>query len=587
MGDCCADYEYQCSIQSKCKESGIGALIALRNQSTRQYACQTVNQYKTKMDRSNKGMLFSIQPLNMNMISYCMPGLQNVGAKELDLCEHDKSNIVTRTPVSVKNTIYRNIFCAFCNGYQYDNITIWQSFYVENGTAFNLFNLNDLKEMNNKFMLLTTVPSWVDKYDLIGCRKQIDRCPNNFNGTDLISQACHNYALPVVESSQEHMVYKNEHCALCHNVHSKSLHCFENSKTTPPKNHFITGTRIPFNFTKLLQIVTENTKEKKHLGVDQSCAPSGLCVDTTISAPTEDTLPKNVSNTLKIVVRLYFKKAGWDEGVANPDMILFSLIKDVLEERALPLGMSEQINTTFGNSYFLRVLNPMDTETCLTDVNKFVVCRSFVTDSDAVVSIHSLIADIEDILGNFKSLSGDLQSARVLIQNEPATSKTKCPQNKTIISYQTALMFHNITHNSSDVPFVYKTLMYQEQNNKTHTFMRNAWLASCESYLPNCTKIFVDKGYKTFPNGSILLIGKSQLLDIGEFEWWDSGILVCDGLAINTTIIPNITDSNITMPGSDFTLARSNITVSEATPIIVAHVNKWLLMLTICFTLIY
>ena len=176
----------------------------------------------------------------------------------LDFCEKgfmDEDDFLLHTPVSETQfgIVFKNIFCALCHGYDTDDIRFWilelKCHFPPENRTFSNHNGNEsetsgepVTTLGPNYMDMNSTNSTVE--EIIGmaqtctklpvtpsdmpspryCLNISDACPATWNDR-YTDDMCINGPQAVVYSGENHMAYRNRHCAECDGVSMNSVVC--------------------------------------------------------------------------------------------------------------------------------------------------------------------------------------------------------------------------------------------------------------------------------------------------------------------------------------------------------------------------
>ncbi|CAH1794952.1 unnamed protein product [Owenia fusiformis] len=129
-------------------------------------------------------------------------------------------------PVSGKQNgfLYKNVFCAMCNGLEQSDISFWQaSIDCDELKEYKNRTLHDIIEQNKGTCFFTYTHS---EYSFTFCKRAISKCAKGIDRK--LKKKCQKKPISYTyakDTSWFYKVYKNEHCALCNNEELNNTRC--------------------------------------------------------------------------------------------------------------------------------------------------------------------------------------------------------------------------------------------------------------------------------------------------------------------------------------------------------------------------
>ncbi|KAJ8031662.1 G-protein coupled receptor Mth2 [Holothuria leucospilota] len=155
-------------------------------------------------------------PTGYFIVSEC-PESTSVGMKAQCEEEPDATSYVKAEmflPVKDEHGfIYKNIYCARCNGVNESSISIWEASHYCSSCPTSLdLHPEHMVQLSSPNCFLSASYQWVTAR---GCFKGfVNSCPSDFNDTEVITK-CQNYLSP---GTWNFTWYKNPHCAICNGL---------------------------------------------------------------------------------------------------------------------------------------------------------------------------------------------------------------------------------------------------------------------------------------------------------------------------------------------------------------------------------
>ena len=209
--DCC--YNYEPSDSAAGDPDGLLEYVNKQNVSLGNFMCTFVG--KVPDETVNYGYWFS---------SSCP---RHTAYEPLRLlCEDPPSDgdLLLKTPASgrTKGISYRNIYCAICNGEDYERLTLWtvESYCTSYNQMTSILEKLQTNEANSlDFQAIEAVcsivfvpPSSLDSDSRFCFPDVITNCTLERNGS--LGDACSSYTAIVVHPRFPQLIFKNPHCAL-------------------------------------------------------------------------------------------------------------------------------------------------------------------------------------------------------------------------------------------------------------------------------------------------------------------------------------------------------------------------------------
>ena len=213
--DCCYGYEHDNSVSDP---DGLLEYVnrPTQNMSLGNFMCTFVGKPKDVPDETvNYGYWF---------ISSCP---RHTAYEPLRLlCEDPPSDgdLLLKTPASgrTKGISYRNIYCAICNGEDYERLTLWkvESYCTSDNQTISILeklqknesDALDFEDMEAACSVVFVPPSPLDSDSRYCFPDVTTNCTLDRN--DSLSDACSSYTAIVVHPSFPQLIFKNPHCAL-------------------------------------------------------------------------------------------------------------------------------------------------------------------------------------------------------------------------------------------------------------------------------------------------------------------------------------------------------------------------------------
>ena len=459
----------------------------------------------------------------------------------------DSSNYVTRTPVTASNdTVFKNIYCAYCNGYFHDLIP-WNASYI----CFNesrpnpLSNLTreDLTALDAVCHYFTSIPKSVSRRECT--YGLVDRCPKGYPVNDINKLACERYALYVQDSKKG--LFKNEHCVLCH---GRVPYVCGRKWYDPPQVVYGNTISLP-NYDTLFDLIDNETLrlfETVQPGDDSSyilktsneslpdC--SNLFVlrngDCTFYNMTASALPQLLENSDVSTNILTVHLQTSDVTPASDDSIFVYLqgLSKVSNLAEMPQSPPKQSSLDIKNPCFNSIPESIMNSTLF-------ICKTFSVASNNKKSTFDIMEDISNFVSKTKISKNRVIKMDILIQNHALMPEYTCTHGKdALVEIQMSdlvkrndkwyAIIQGVSYKLSLLPFFQKKMFTVNGDAYINVSSDKTWVVLCKSILPNCSKIFIEnKDYILYNNKTIFMNNYNLSMKNEEYDFWDSGIITC------------------------------------------------------------
>ena len=552
IGDCCIDYEVQCLGLEINGTTDLTEIVMTRQAGNLLYQCITHWHmlYSYQKNDSDK-RASSLSLTGFHMISGC-PDLPYISEHERAMCLA-KSNYITRTPVSASDLlIFKNIYCAFCNGYK-ENLIVWNASYICSHRFIDLKNFTRLDIVNlDRFchFFILSKPQFVLNSTRLRCKTGlIDRCPSGYPTNSSIKNACDRYA---EHKKIKFKQYKNKHCAQCNGVMIRGPNCADSDKSHTIGITPIGNTVVLPQFDILFDLFDKKSTIKgRYVSLDTNGIVSRdkdslECDEGTILMDGNCTLFNMSSNEYG------FTPDTLDECNMKYNILNFVIypskrvtkhvsISDYFDDISMLLNVSE-IRHKIPNAYFVNRLNLDDPCTDMKSNANFTnfKCVTFAVMSQNGTTTMDILERISGIFRSLNKTSRLTIRIDVMIQNHANCTSFRCNHGKDVVlgvpttnitqkGGEWYAMIQGYSYLLSKIPSLFSETITVFENRNVSISNRKTWGVFCKSILPNdCTKIFIhNQDYILHMDDSVFLKSQNLTLVNDEFEMWNSGIIIC------------------------------------------------------------
>ena len=546
-GRCCLDYEAVC--EEKTGNWSLGQIenatdIILKRQSI--YFGNVFLKERTTYNHIDE-IYFGRQPFRngskiyvieecYNMISFCSDQYQTTQPL-YDKCQvSSDDDLLSKIPVSTSETVYRNIYCAICNGLDIyrDEYFPWNIEYLcDNNTATIqsnvLPNVNITEQFNCQFVYAPP-QSGPELHDF-RCEKFIEKCNSSFERTSEIYRACNRY---MADAFVGRVRYKNYHCAMCNKGRNSKPRCIGLYSDMNPFVKFTDGFQIKLpDFSKLITVFisSSQTDEDAQNHCDEGEIKSGeLCVPDDRSTQLSQLLPGN-ETLFYIYLRAETYVNATTAGTKRHLMkrLLSLTIIDSIDEKC------EKLSLTSKSSLFKN-----------TSLDTFQLC--FVVKANANKSlpnlgIRKMTETLELLIKTICRADFCMSPIIYKVLNYLEIDFNNRCQIGSAVRYDVSaeidslladetvyLNSKNQTYVITSFPFVYDGVLIHSNSNVTY-LKRNMSITICEHVLNNCSKQFISEtGFKRFNNDTVYIHKYRLFVRNDRFEYYNNGIVVCSSI---------------------------------------------------------
>lgn len=431
-GTCCPAMEQDCHLAANSDNSGHSVMTL------------DIDFYIQRLQQVVQTCEYMPDPnaLHYFVVTKCArPFKPGVNMTEVDLCEGFQFKTLTQLfPVFMNDVLYRNAFCAACNGLAISSSSSsFEKVFVECDYDYLLGQDRKIEEMSGDEVLsaISEGSCSVSYDDLQGvtytCKPEIVRTCNasyleHSNNYHQLETLCGSYASYVAHDEDDNVtVFANVHCAMCNGIPLKQLSCIDSGFSVLPETDLIFGgdsqvgyLGIPTFFmlmdfsgysTNIIDSIrichyqTEVLDIGTNLCMERRCHKDFFSLDHSKCLPNSGAnfKPANNSNSKEVKVRLFFE----DETTKDlADRIQYSF--------QLHLGEKFRGNFTRHGQYVESILqSPKD----IMDV-----LMSFARSED----LEHLLNDIDVVSTDYYSISNNFISAELLYISEFNATEYGC-----------------------------------------------------------------------------------------------------------------------------------------------------------------
>ncbi|XP_014775026.1 G-protein coupled receptor Mth [Octopus bimaculoides] len=239
-----------CYLYNECCSHSVNQTIINQRTLSTDYSCRKID--------ANSYFMFDRCPSDHSFTEH------------ITYCEApDENDQLYNIPAFGKQTkrLYRNLFCALCNGEEY---ILWTVHYKCNQVMDIDFSLFPDRQIQNHCQVLFEAPSDYTDYKY-QCIHYVAKCPPNVTNTSLVS-SCMFGPMAIVESNGT--TFRNTHCAICNGIHINDILCNASiygniSYGTPRQQYPLT---IIFNYNNNNFEVSNNGQHKLYSKKLPSCS---------------------------------------------------------------------------------------------------------------------------------------------------------------------------------------------------------------------------------------------------------------------------------------------------------------------------
>ena len=547
LGRCCLDYEAVCEdrkgnwsitrlenatdIILKRKRSLFDDVIAIERTTF-----QTIDDvYWGRPPIKNGSGVFLIHNC-YSMIRFCPDDFPTTSPFH-DKCQSDSSDLLSIIPVSTFKTIYRNIYCALCNGFdlQKDEYFPWGIEYLcdenpESNQSIAMLSSN--RTYNIRCQYVYKPPALGVSVNLFHCQGIIEKCPPSVDRDSVLSRTCNSY-MAIIYLGRK--LFKNYHCAICNmREFIKYATCFGRFNKGRPDVENTKGykVRLP-DFSRLVaflkssppQYVREQTSKAARV-VGDMLSGEPFTVKSNITK-----LPQ-LLNTNETVFHIHLRINSESNSTST------DIMRDIIE-RLLSFDMIDYYDESCG-----RMPNTTDSletnDDLLESLQICCVVRPNTTTSSPKFGIQNITGILTSIVKTLclSGLCSSNISYRVLNHLE-VTFQHLCPIGsavtydvsedvESILSNEKVFLnFKNHTYNIASLPMVYHGVIEYNRTDVDY-ITRNMSVSVCEFVLGNCSKLLLPDGtYEILNNGTVFIPKYNVYLTNDRFEFYKKEIVIC------------------------------------------------------------
>ena len=497
FGDCCIDYEATCSITIATTNSSRAPQLGGNIITPAPYIFESVIESRRRdvhLFQCSKIRYMSahgyVMNTFLNMISYCSG---NANEHNKNLCEgiNGIAGVAGYIPISTNETVFKNIFCAQCNGFDFKGGVLWQ---LETTCPQN----QSVDYIPGDCHVFSNIPVNMESF---ACNGAVSKCTSGFSNDTFTMIACQKYGAKIVGTDS---VYKNQHCALCNGYTGPFTCPFDSMRG------FLKPVRKNSDFSN---IFNGNKEPNSHIELG-SCGNGYL--STYIGC--ENSNNANVSSTpssvelrfVSVMVNLNNLEANKPHDFELEIEMLKGFVSQYnisnfdpnITKCELDKGLHWLKNTTKGDCFALRFYSTYSTGYFLYSVTS--------------------------IINKHRQLFFLLKNATVIVTNAEFGFTKRCIHGFPLVSNQT--LYTNATGDGvRDFEHSLNDTEGESESFITSLVGSNVivWFSQCIRLLPdNCTKVFfAPSEFHILDNRNAYLSHFQQALD--SFEFRGSGILTC------------------------------------------------------------
>ena len=493
---------------SQDEDVALSSANSIQRQSDQLFECNTVLLVWNRQRHANR--------MSLHMVSKCPTEWRGKKVKQLCSLKTDK-NVIYSIPFSSNGTIYRNAFCMFCNGVSIDHAVIWEPEYVcPNNHSY---NPNVTEKITNCTLIFRPPLEERNQLSKSTCVPSIDTCDDPHDDLQTLCGSYMDLRYHYV-SDNITMTYKNRHCVICNGVVLNETSCpaivprresgFGASNLPPVR---LSGIRLKLpNFARLLDLSASDIEPHPtdfydvtaHRG--QSANITQILAGRHVTVVVTVTGDRSSHQSLQNWIRRHF------------------ITKTNISE------LNFRNECSLNNSNFYDTLNPVPYSSYFHTHN---ASCSQVISHDATISGLYLVKHMIEMIDSFNDIhmKGDVNISIFNFDSEPLI---KCERGA-LVNYNDSisLTYAQLTGKTSlpSVPYAYinipfkHTVMY---NNASDIFTIDFAAKLCEHVLSNCTLILLSKQeYQHQKDDRVYIPTYDSLIDAGDFEYMNDGILVC------------------------------------------------------------
>ena len=456
-----------------------------------------------------------------------------------DKCQSDSSDLLSMIPVSTFKTIYRNIYCALCNGFDFGNDEYFPWGIEKLCDKNPEINQSIAMPRSNRYFRCQYVyqpPALGVSVKRFQCQGIIEKCPSSFDSESLLSRACNSY-MAIIYIGKD--MFKNYHCAMC-NVGElvKYASCIGRFTKGKPDVKYTEGYAFDLpDFSKLVAFLKSSTRKSSRKQTQQAVRVGmggGKISGEPFMVKRKKTKLQQFINTNKTVFHIHLRINSESQSNFTHTDIMKEMI-----ELLISFDMIDYYDENCG-----RIPNTTGSLETNDDMFKFLqicfVVRPNTNISSPKFGIQNMTATLISIVKTLCFSGLCSSSISYSISNHLAvTSRDRCPIGSAVTydvsedvdsilsNNKVFLKFKNQTYNLASVPMVYHGVI---ENNLTnvHFNSRNMSVSVCEFVLGNCSKLFLSEGtYEILTNGTIFIPEHNIYLTNDRFEFYNKGIVIC------------------------------------------------------------
>ena len=466
------------------------------------------------------------------MVSFCPDGYPNT-LPFYGKCQSGYSDLLSRVPISTAKTIYRNIYCAMCNGFdvQREAFFPWGIEYMcDKNPDINqtIILPNDNTTEQYRCRYVNEPPSSGVALRSLRCHDYIEKCNSSFGRQSWLSRACSSYFSRIQIGRKS---FKNTHCAICNSgiVFERLIACKSSHFTSKPAFQRTDGYAVSLpDFSKLIEFIKSSPQTDKRKETSEAFDwRYNKRVYTNLTF-----LPQLLDGTdavFNIVLRIYRENntnitSIMDVGKAVERTISPSILYTI-DEECKGMSGSEPVKTERdwrSPIYICIVFNPRF-NTSLLNFGINEVTNSLTTIIEKLCLSYDCSGTVTFTVLNYMGLSFD---SRCQV-GSPITYDVSGDLHQILSREAIWINSTNHTYSIMSVPLVY-TGVVKYSHQKFTIITRNMSVTICEYILNNCSKRFLpESAYETFGNGTIFVPQYNIYLSNIMFEYHNEGIVIC------------------------------------------------------------
>ena len=477
-----------------------------------------------------------------NMVSFCPDGYPNT-LPFYGKCQSGYSDLLSRVPISTAKTIYRNIYCAMCNGLdvQREAFFPWEMEYIcdKNPDINQTITLpNDNTTNQYRCHYVYKPPSSGVALPSFHCHDYIEKCNSSFGRQSWLARACSSYFSRIQIGKKG---FKNTHCAMCNSgqVFERMIACTSSYFTKKPTVESTDGYAVSLpDFSKLIEFIKSSPRKDEGKEITKAF---GLIYNKRADTNLTD-LPQLLDGAdaaFSIFLRIYGENktnlTSIMDIIPYVERIIAPSIVYTIDEGCKGMSGPESVKTEndWRTPIYICIVFKPRANTSFLNFGINEVTNSLIS----IIQKLCLLVDCSDIVTftvlNYVGLSFD---SRCQV-GSPITYDVSGDINQILSREEIRINSTNHTYSIMSVPLLYTGVAkYSHQKFTINT--QNMSVTICEYILNNCSKrSFPKSAYETFGNGTIFVPQYNLYLSNAMFEYYDEGIIVCSSIFENSKTV--------------------------------------------------